>query len=328
MACLSCLAPSVKEHYCVKCRKLLFDGHKVSSVLSFSKPEYTLIQRDQQTRLSISGVQNKISLTLEEGRLVPTDANGMYILKPAILEHHYPHASPANEHITMQIATQVYKYPVAANALIRFSDGELAYITRRFDRVNDSTKLAQEDFCQLLQKSSDLGGQNYKYTGAYEDARAIFEKYVTAPIPMMESYFKYIVLNYLYHNGDAHFKNFSLYFKEMRYQLTPLYDLMNTRLHIPNEHALAMSEGLYHGDLHTPAYQANGFYSLYHFRELAKKLGIQDKRALTFIVALLKGVPQAKDLIEHSYLENALKETYCKLLDDRSRALENQSFIV
>nr|MBP6497262.1 hypothetical protein [Campylobacteraceae bacterium] len=86
--------------------------------------------------------------------------------------------------------------------------------------------------------------------------------------------------------------------------------------------------GLYHGDLHTPAYQANGFYSLYHFRELAKKLGIQDKRALTFIVALLKGVPQAKDLIEHSYLENALKETYCKLLDDRSRALENQSFIV
>jgi serine/threonine-protein kinase HipA len=131
---------------------LLFDGHKVSSVLSFSKPEYTLIQRDQQTRLSISGVQNKVSLTLEEGRLVPTDVNGMYILKPAIVEHHYPHASPANEHITMQIATQVYKYPVAANALIRFSDGELAYMTRRFDRQNDGTKLAQEDFCQLLKK--------------------------------------------------------------------------------------------------------------------------------------------------------------------------------
>jgi len=328
MACLSCLAPSLKEHYCAKCRQLLFDGQKIPSVLSFSKPEYTLIQRDQQTRLSISGVQNKMSLKLEKGVLVPTEVNGTYILKPAILEHHYPHASPANEHITMQIATQVYKYPVAANALIHFSDGEYAYITRRFDRLKDGTKLPQEDFCQLLQKSSDLGGQNYKYTGACEDAKPIFEKYVTAPIPMIEIYFKYIVFNYLYHNGDAHFKNFSLYFKENRYQLTPLYDLMNTRLHIPNEHALAMSEGLYHGDLNTAAYQANGFYSLYHFREFAKKLGIQEKRALNFIATLLEGIPKAKELIKHSFLEDTLKEQYCKLLDDRSRALENESFLL
>lgn len=328
MACLSCLAPSLKEHYCIKCRHTLFDGQKVASILSFSKPDCAAIQRDQQTRISISGVQNKISLKLENGILVPTTRDGMYILKPAIMEHQYPQASPANEHITMQIAAKVYKYTVANNALIRFSDGELAYITRRFDRLPGGIKLAQEDFCQLLQKSSDLGGQNYKYDGAYIDAKIIFKNFVTAPIPMLETYFKHIVFNYLVHNGDAHFKNFSLYFKENRYQLTPLYDLMNTRLHIPNEHALAMSEGLYHEDINTLAYQTNGFYSLYHFIEFAKKLGIQEKRALTFIVALLKGVPQAKDLIEHSYLENALKETYCKLLDDRSRALENQSFMV
>lgn len=59
-----------------------------------------------------------------------------------------------------------------------------------------------------------------------------------------------------------------------------------------------------------------------------KKLGIQEKRALSFITTLLKGISQAKDLIAHSFLEDALKEHYCKLLEDRSRALENYSFMV
>jgi serine/threonine-protein kinase HipA len=39
---------------------------------------------------------------------------------------------PANEHLTIQIAKQVYGITVAKNAVIFFKDGSPAYITKRF----------------------------------------------------------------------------------------------------------------------------------------------------------------------------------------------------
>jgi serine/threonine-protein kinase HipA len=43
---------------------------------------------------------------------------------------------PANEHLTMQIARQVYGIETAENALIFFKNGAQAYITRRFDVIS------------------------------------------------------------------------------------------------------------------------------------------------------------------------------------------------
>jgi serine/threonine-protein kinase HipA len=40
---------------------------------------------------------------------------------------------PANEHLTMQIARQVFGIETAENALIFFQNGEQAYITKRFE---------------------------------------------------------------------------------------------------------------------------------------------------------------------------------------------------
>ena len=42
----------------------------------------------------------------------------------------------ANEHVTMQIASQVFGIETPPNAVVRFTDGELAYIVKRFDRRN------------------------------------------------------------------------------------------------------------------------------------------------------------------------------------------------
>lgn len=74
---------------------------------------------------------------------------------------------PANEHLTMQIARQVYGISTAENALIFFSDGEPAYITRRFDVAPDGTKIKQEDFAALWNRSGATHGRNFKYTGDY-----------------------------------------------------------------------------------------------------------------------------------------------------------------
>jgi len=59
--------------------------------------------------LSISGIQIKHSLKLEEKKLILTETGGAYILKPtpmaSFLNLDY---TPANEHLTMQLAGQIF----------------------------------------------------------------------------------------------------------------------------------------------------------------------------------------------------------------------------
>jgi serine/threonine-protein kinase HipA len=41
--------------------------------------------------------------------------------------------APANEHLTMQIAAQVYQIQTAENGMVFFRNDEPAYLTKRFD---------------------------------------------------------------------------------------------------------------------------------------------------------------------------------------------------
>ena len=130
--CPGCLKEG-HETYCPPCRKRLFDGKKVSAVLTFSRPLYN--QRKLAVtadRLSISGIQTKMSLVLRPGRLEMTEAGGQYILKP-IPHGEFQHldAVPVNEHLTMQIARQVFRIAVAENALVAFDDGLAHFFARQ-----------------------------------------------------------------------------------------------------------------------------------------------------------------------------------------------------
>ena len=108
-------------------RKLLFDGKEVFHVLDFSADNEAYLKN--VGRISLSGVQPKASLVLDsEGHLVkPVEGErGTYILKPApssyaLLDRKY---CPANEHLTMQMASQVYQIETAANSICFFRDGE------------------------------------------------------------------------------------------------------------------------------------------------------------------------------------------------------------
>jgi hypothetical protein len=80
----------------------------------------------------------------------------------------FKHDIPANEHLSMQLASQLFGIATAVNAVIRFADGELAYITRRFDRRNQ-VKIGQEDFCQLSNRTEETADRNYKYNGSYTE---------------------------------------------------------------------------------------------------------------------------------------------------------------
>ncbi len=156
---------------------------------------------------------------------------------------------PANEHLTMQIAKQVYGINTAENAMIFFQDGTPAYITRRFDVKDHVAGLAgkrgTEDFATLAGKTKDNAGPDFKYDYSYEEIGLLIRRYVPAWRVEIEKLFSLVVFNYLFSNGDAHLKNFSLLESSKGdYLLSPAYDLLNTRLHI-DDTDFALQKGLF-----------------------------------------------------------------------------------
>ncbi|MCK5781579.1 MAG: HipA domain-containing protein, partial [Flavobacteriales bacterium] len=117
--------------------------------------------------MSISGVQEKFSIIQYKNKLRLTEdgERGGFILKPIPSFGKKYDQIPANEHLTMQIAKQVFGIETAENALIFFQDDSPSYITRRFDINDDGSKLGQEDFASLAGRTPQTHGENYKYQG-------------------------------------------------------------------------------------------------------------------------------------------------------------------
>jgi len=150
------------DTYSRTCLKRVFNNRKVSHILPYDSPtsneETEELFEDNRKRISISGVQEKYSVLLEKNhlRLIKEGERGTHILKPIPLAGKRRDKMPANEHLTMQIARQVYGIETAENALIFFKNGEPAYITKRFDIGEDGRKLAKEDFATLVDKPGKL----------------------------------------------------------------------------------------------------------------------------------------------------------------------------
>jgi serine/threonine-protein kinase HipA len=310
--CPGCYRPNA-EGYCLSCRKTLFNGAKVSHVLNFDtrRPDNLPLYQEKTKRLSISGVQLKYSLRLEGKALQLTDTGGQYILKPippaALIAA--AEQAPENEHLTMQIAAQLFGIRTAVNALIYFRDGEPAYLTKRFDLKPDGSKYLQEDMAQISGASRYTGGENFKYAGTYEDIGSLIKAHVAAYPPAMENYFRLVLFNYLFSNGDAHLKNFSLRQTSMGdYSLTPAYDLMCTVLHTPQESDTALD--LYKGDMDGGFYKRYGCFGQPEFRTLAEKIGIKTLRAERILTQVLTSRDESIQMIQRSLLSEEAKSRY------------------
>jgi serine/threonine-protein kinase HipA len=298
----------------------MFDGLRTSPVLPFETPkdENLISFQEHSKRLSISGVQLKYSLRLENKKLVLTEKGGEYILKPIPPAQQLFHVDqvPENEHLTMQIAKQIFNIPTAENVLIHFQDGTPAYLTKRFDVAADGTKYLQEDFAQLTSRTSKTHGETFKYQGSYEEIGVLIQKFVPASIIAAERFFHQVVFNYIFSNGDAHLKNFSLYrTQEGEYQLTPAYDLLTTVIHSPVESDTALD--LYEGDLQSAFYSQYGFYGRPNFLELAKRLLIQPSRAERILDSYPAAFEKVKRMVTNSFLNEAIKEKYISNVTDK-----------
>ncbi len=312
--------------YSPKALRQVFNGKKVTHnlnyVLSDAKKEQRTLLTENRTHISISGVQEKFSMRLEKRSLKLTDKMGEYILKPIPTDLDYVDEVPANEHLTMQLATQVYKMNVAKNAIIFFADDEPAYITKRFDVMPNGTRSLTEDFASLLQKTSEHGNKNYKYESSYMDMAKAIDQLISSAIIAKENLFQLSIFNYLISNGDAHLKNFSVidYQQEGLYQLAPAYDLLCTRLHI-SDGDFALEDRLYAEDFKHPSYAHYGFHAYDDFYDFGIMLGIVPKRVSQFLENFLTKEQEVESLVARSFLSEKLKPVYLKHYYDKLKRL-------
>jgi serine/threonine-protein kinase HipA len=294
----------------------MFQGRKVSHILPYDAPqkneEDAEIFMDNRTHISISGVQEKESLLLEKNRLRLTTAGeqGTYILKPIPRDLKKVDQVPANEHLTMQIASQVYGIYTADNGMIFFKDGSPAYITRRFDIKADGSKWGMEDFATLAGKSKAAGGVNFKYDYSYEEAATLIVKYAPAWRVEMEKFFSVVVFNYLFSNGDAHLKNFALLETEGGdHFFSPAYDLINTRIHVEDTD-FALDKGLFADNFESAAFKKTNHRGQKDFLEFTRRIGIENKRAQKLLEPFMTKQEKVEILIKRSFLNEATKRAY------------------
>jgi serine/threonine-protein kinase HipA len=310
----------------------MFYNKKVSHILDFDAPEISEEVAEQFRQnskiISISGAQFKQSLLLEKNklRLTQQGERGQYILKPIPIRPPFGKAEelPANEHLTMQIAKQVYNIVTAECALIFFKNGQPAYITKRFDINNTGDKIAQEDFASLSGISKQKDGENYRSQGSYQDIAVVMQKYVSAYAVESEKYFERIVFNYLFSNGDAHLKNFSLQQTQSGdYLLSPAYDLIDTSIHIPTDSFFALSSGLFSENYSTESFNVLGYFAYDDFYEFGVKIGLIETRIKKILNIYREENEKAIMLIGNSFLSDSAKTLYKSHYIERLKMLNN-----
>jgi serine/threonine-protein kinase HipA len=316
MKCYGCLKEiKGRSQYCTVCKKNLFESIDVKP-LKFNKADFYTFKTENTQRMSISGVQDKISLKFSDSNILePTEKEGQYILKPIPRINSATELEdiPMNEHVSMQISKQIFKLDTAENGLIEFSDGELAYVTKRFDYEKDKDhklkKVEQEDFASILNYTSQTHDEGYKYEGSYEGIANAIKKYVAAYSPALEEFYKRLLLNYLIGNGDAHLKNFSLMRMLSRddYILTPNYDVLYTGYHINNDSLTGLD--LFE-NYETQAFGAQGQYTLEDFEEFGLLIRIPQKRLVKIFKEIIENEPKVYEMVSNSYMSDKAKEAY------------------
>jgi serine/threonine-protein kinase HipA len=323
--CPGTLAPGY-ETYSPKALKKLFANRKVSHLLEFSHVESQQKQINENIgKISISGVQEKLSAIVDKGKiaLTPEGKQGVYIIKPAPDYNRLARRKqmPANEHLTMQIAQQVYGISTAENALVFFRNGEAAYLTKRFDIKADGKKKPQEDFASLSQKTSETYGENYKYTGNYILVGKLIKQYVAAWQVEIGKFYKLVLFNYLFSNGDAHLKNFSLQQSDNGdYLLSPAYDLLNTSLHIQDDD-FALEGGLFEEQYYSDQYERKGHPVLADFITFGQLIEVPGRVQDRILSEISTPQPFVYELTERSFLDKKGKRMYLRGYEEKLKRL-------
>lgn len=307
--CLYCyqLLNEDEQDFHSSCAKKMF-GTKQAPIIDFNLKQLEELAKQIVIKsVAVTGVQPKLSLEIEKhknelSRLTIVGLHGNYILKPPSTEYK---ELPQNEDVTMHLANLV-KIKTAQHCLIRLHSGELAYITKRFDR-NKKDKIAVEDFCQLTENLTE-----HKYRGSIEKVAKTTHQFTTNKGFEVLRLFELVLFCYLTGNADMHLKNFALIENAFgEFELSPAYDLVSTALVIAD-------------DQEETALTINGKKSRLKkkdFDALASNLEINTKVLNSIYAKFANALPNWIDFIKQSFLSKAMQKNYIELLQTKHKNL-------
>ena len=314
------------DTYSPEARKRLFDGKTVSHYMEVPSPSTDSEEAKEAiqnaSRISLSGVQPKFSVLVDNLclRYTKEDETGTFILKPRPNGYHILNKDycAANEHLTMQIASQVFGIETAVNGLCFYANDEAAYLTRRFD-ITPKGKRQQEDFASLMGYTKMNGGSDYKYCNrSYEECSEVIRRFVkAAPIDLLR-FFRLVVFNFISLNDDAHLKNFTLVNEGEEYRLSPAYDLINTSLHLLKPGIFALDKGLFREGM---SFSDTQTIRRTDFEEFGKRMGLSEKLIKRELDRFASKNPLIDGLISRSFLSEDLKRQYRLSMSYRQQML-------
>ncbi len=302
--CLYCYKELNDESsdYHPRCSTKIY-GSPIPPILPYGKKDLIrLAEKVIRSRTTLTGVQPKLSLDIEKAeksskRFTIVGLWGRYILKPQ--SQHYEQL-PELEDLTMHLA-EIAKIKVVPHSLIRFQDGDLCYITKRIDRGTKGEKFAMEDMCQLTGRLTE-----YKYKGSYEQIAKHILKYSSTPKLDVVNFWEQVLFSWITGNSDMHLKNFSLYSnKPDIYVLTPAYDLLATKLVIPEDsEELALTLGGKKKKIKKT-----------DFVTAMQSTGLEEKIIKNILDKFRKASSGWMDFIDLSFVREETKERYKNLID-------------
>ena len=255
-------------------------------------PSKPLLAGEQNIRLSLAGVQDKLAVYVEAEKIfIPLNtAPSTHILKPDFNQYE---GIVFNEAFCLKLAKQIGLSVVEAD--IKRSEDIHYLLIKRYDRIfgyaeknlKEIRRVHQEDFCQALGISSENKYQN-EGGPSLKQCFDFIRRVSSTPVIDLEKLINAVIFNFLIGNCDAHGKNFSvLYLNQL--QLAPLYDLVCTLYYKDLSQKMAMKLG---GE-----YQINNI-SLINFDKLADEIGFSKPEVRRHILNLIDAILSSVSTME------------------------------
>ncbi len=257
------------------------------------------------SKMSIQGVQPKLSVRLNVKNEVfkIVDTGGHYIFKPQTINYR---EVPENEDVTMRLA-ELIGIDVPLHGLVYSKDGSMTYFIRRFDRVGRNGKIPLEDFAQLSGKDRDT-----KYESSMEQVVSIIDQFCTFPAIEKLKLFNLTLFNYLIGNEDMHLKNFSVIRRDLKVELSPAYDLLNSTIILNSQEELALPLNGKKNKL-----KKDDFFVYF----AKKRLELTPKIIEQTLSRIVNSFSKWIDLINKSFLSDSMKTQYINLMNEKFNKL-------
>jgi len=274
-----------------------------------------LVLQAKDSRLSISGAQNKISLYLNAAGdffLPVGDAPSTHILKPDIRYREGVLHSSINEAFVMKLAERSGLSVPKTEYLPEIR----SILVERYDRTRYEgenipvQRLKQMDLCQLIDLPSE---KKYEAEGGLSLSQVfcLVRKHSTRPGPDTIRLIGWLAFNGAVGNMDGHAKNLSILYKnDGQVHLAPFYDLMSTNVYSGLSRKMAFKIG---GE-NRPDWLMGR-----HWKRFANEMEIKSSLVFRTVESVIKSVLMEVPSVKEEIEKQAISESERAFLDQLTR---------